>query len=155
MSVAIVDAGPKKISRSIEVAAPAHDIFEIIADPRRHCELDGSGTVKDNVSGPERLTKDAKFSTKMKQYGFPYKITSVVTDFEDDTVVEWQHPLGHRWRWEVKPLTGDTTLVTETFDFTRLSGAKAGGLKWFGSLKQNASGIESTLTKLQAKFAAS
>ncbi len=107
------------------------------------------------MSGPERLAKDAKFSTKMKQYGFPYKITSVVTDFEADQVVEWQHPLGHRWRWEVRPLSDDATLVTETFDFSRLSGAKAGGLKWFGSLKQNASGIEATLTKLQSRFAAS
>lgn len=155
MSVANVDAGPKKISRSIEVAAPVHDIFQIVADPRRHSELDGSGTVRDNVSGPERLSDGAKFTTNMKLYGIPYKITSVVTDFEDDAVVEWQHPLGHRWRWEVRPLSDDTTAVTETFDYSRLSGVKAGGLKWFGSLKQNASGIESTLTKLQARFAAS
>ncbi len=106
-----------------------------------------------NVTGPQRLSADAKFSTKMKQYGFPYKITSVVTDFDDGKVVEWQHPLGHRWRWELKALSDDTTLVTETFDFSRLGGAKAGGLKWFGSLKQNVKGIEASLTQLQAKYA--
>jgi hypothetical protein len=68
--------------------------------------------------------------------------------------VEWQHPLGHRWRWELAPVTDGSTLVTETFDYSRLSGAKASGLKWFGSLKNNVTGIEATLTNLQAKYAA-
>lgn len=108
----------------------------------------------DNVTGPQRLSADARFSTKMKMYGVPYKITSVITDFEDGRVVEWQHPLGHRWRWELKPLSADTTLVTETFDYSRLGAAKANGLKWFGALSQNIKGIESTLTQLQSRFAA-
>jgi hypothetical protein len=152
MTVTTVDAGPGKISRSAEVNAPASEIFEMIADPTRHGELDGSGTVKSTISGPDRLTKGAKFSVNMKQFGTPYKITSVVTDFDDGRVVEWQHPLGHRWRWELPPLSDHLTQVTETFDYSGLSGAKAGGMKLFGSLKKNAAGIEATLLQLQAKY---
>lgn len=154
MTVNVVDAGLGKVSRSAEVNAPASEIFEMVADPRRHGELDGSGTVKDTVSGPERLSAGAKFSVKMKQYGFPYQITSQVIDFVDGSVVEWRHPLGHSWRWELTPLSGHATLVTETFDYSRLGPAKVGGLKLFGTLHHNASGIEATLAKLQARYSA-
>src|ERR1700678_60422 len=119
MTVTVVDAGPGKISRSIEVNAPAAEIFELVADPRRHGELDGSGTVLNTVSGPDRLNDGAKFSVRMKQYGFPYQITSQVIDFTDGQVVEWRHPLGHSWRWELTPQSERTTLVTETFDYSR------------------------------------
>ena len=49
MTVTVVDAGPRRVSRSVEVAAPATELFEMAADPRRHSELDGSGTVRDNI----------------------------------------------------------------------------------------------------------
>jgi len=152
MAVNIVDAGPRKISRSAQVNAPADDIFEIVADPRRHHELDGSGTVRDAIDGPDRLSAGAKFSIRMKQYGVPYRITSHVTEFADGRVLEWQHPLGHRWRWELTPLSDRTTLVTETFDYSHSGAAKVSGLKWFGSLKHNVAGIEATLGQLQARY---
>lgn len=152
MTVNIVEAGPGKISRSAEVNMAADEIFAMVADPRRHHELDGSGTVQDTIDGPQRLSAGAKFSVRMKQYGIPYRITSTVTEFVDGRVVEWQHPLGHRWRWELTPLSDQATLVTETFDYTPLSGAKVNGLKWFGGLKHNAAGIEATLRQLQEKY---
>jgi hypothetical protein len=152
MTVTTVDAGPRKIARAAEVNAPAAEIFEIVADPRRHHELDGGGTVQNAITGPDRLSADATFSVQMKQYGVPYKITSKVIDFADGSVVEWQHPLGHSWRWELKPLTENTTLVTETFDYSRISGAKVSGLKMFGTFKSNAANIEATLRQLQAKY---
>jgi hypothetical protein len=153
MTVNIVDAGPGKISRSVDVNAPADEIFAIVADPRRHHELDGSGTVIDAIDGPERLSSGARFSVRMKQYGVHYRITSHVTEFADGRVLEWQHPLGHRWRWELTPLSDRSTLVTETFDYSQIGAAKATGLKWFGSLKHNVAGIEATLRQLQAKYA--
>ena len=79
--VTTVDAGPHKVSRRVVVNAPAADVFALVSNPHRHPELDGSGTVRDTpVSGPETLTRGARFSVGMKQYGVPYKITSTVTD---------------------------------------------------------------------------
>lgn len=49
MTVVVVDAGPRRVSRSVEVAALAAELFAIVADPRCHSELDGSGTVRDNI----------------------------------------------------------------------------------------------------------
>jgi uncharacterized protein YndB with AHSA1/START domain len=152
MTVDAVDVGPRKVSRTVEVAAPAAEIFDLVADPRRHGELDGSGTVQDTVDGPPRLAKDAKFSVKMKQYGVPYRITSRVTEFADGRVVEWRHPLGHRWRWELAPLSETSTRVTETFDYSTVLSVQAKALELFGFPTQNANGIEATLRQLQARF---
>ncbi|MGO9253836.1 MAG: dimethyladenosine transferase, partial [Mycobacterium sp.] len=46
MTVTVVDAGPHQVSRSVEVAAPVEELYALAADPRRHRELDGSGTVR-------------------------------------------------------------------------------------------------------------
>ena len=152
MTVTVVDAGPRKISRAAEVQAPAAEIFDIVADPHRHGELDGSGTVMSTVAGPGRLAKGATFSVKMKQHGAPYRITSRVTDYVDGSVVEWRHPMGHRWRWELVPLSEDSTRVTETFDYSQISSVNAKALELFGMPKQNAAGIEATLRQLQERY---
>ncbi len=152
MTVTVVDAGPHKVSRTVQVQAPAAEIFDIVADPHRHGELDGSGTVMDTVTGPQRLAKDAKFSVQMKQHGVPYRITSTVTDYDDGRVVEWRHPMGHRWRWELTPLSENSTRVTETFDYSQIGSVKAMGLELFRVPKQNAAGIEATLRQLEARY---
>jgi uncharacterized protein YndB with AHSA1/START domain len=155
MNVTVVDAGPHQVSRSVEVAAPAAELYALAADPRRHRELDGSGTVRDNTRTPTELVVGSKFSTKMKMYGLPYRITSTVTALKPNEVVEWRHPVGHRWRWEFEALSPTLTRVTETFDY-RNAGAIKNKLKYYeriGARKANASGIEATLAKLRDRYA--
>jgi hypothetical protein len=148
--VTIVDAGTRKVARQVVVRAPAADLFALVADPHRHGELDGSGTVKETVSGPSRLSRGAKFSVGMKQYGVPYKITSTVTAFEDGRLVEWQHPLGHRWRWELVETEPGATQVTETFDYTTAKAPKV--LELMKIPAANASGITKTLQSLATRY---
>lgn len=145
------DAGPHAVSRSVQVAAPVAEIFALIVDPHRHPEIDGSGTVRDSdVKGPHKLSKGDKFTVGMTQYGLPYKITSTATEVEENRVVEWQHPLGHRWRWELAEVSPGTTKVTETFNY---STAKLPlFIELTGFHKKNAEGIESTLTSLAARY---
>ncbi|MGB9226504.1 SRPBCC family protein [Mycobacterium sp.] len=157
MTVTVVDAGPRRVSRSVEVAAPAAELFAMAADPRRHHELDGSGTVRDNIKAPAKMAVGSKFSTKMKMYGLPYRITSTVTGLKTDELVEWRHPFGHRWRWEFEALSPTLTRVTETFDYSDAGGLK-NGLKYYermGYAKGNGAGIEATLTKLRDRYAGS
>ena len=138
----------ERVSRSATVDAPAAELFAIVADPRRHHELDGSGTVGDNVSGPSLLSSGAKFGTKMKMFGVPYRITSTVTKFEPDRLIEWRHPMGHRWRWEFEPVDATHTLVTETFDYR----GGSFGIRLLGFDKRNATGIQATLDQLQTRY---
>lgn len=155
MTVSVVDAGPHQVSRSVEVAAPAAELYAMVADPRRHHELDGSGTVGDNISVPADVAVGSKFSTKMKMYGVPYRITSRVTALKPNELFEWRHPLGHRWRWEFESLSPTLTRVTETFDYSG-AGVIKNGLKYYelmGFVKANATGIESTLANLRDRYA--
>lgn len=86
----------------------------------------------------------------MKQFGVPYTITATVTGFDDKQLLEWQHPLGHRWRWELTAIDAGTTEATETFDY---AGAKSPRmLELFGQPKANGAGITKTLQALVARF---
>lgn len=152
-AITTVDRGPRVIARSVTVNAPAGELFALVNDPRKHGLVDGSGTVRDNVKGPSALSQGAKFTTAMRMYGVPYRITCTVTDHVDTPehkVVEWAHPAGHRWRWEFTPTADGRTEVTESFDSRR---SKLG--KFFeivGVADQNAAGITETLSGLAAKY---
>jgi hypothetical protein len=78
-----------------------------------------------------------------------------VTALQPDEVVEWRHPVGHRWRWEFESLTPALTRVTETFDYRDAGAVKnaVGYYNLIGALKFNATGIEATLAKLRDRYA--
>ena len=140
-------APEQQISRDIVIAAPPAKVFAVLVDPRRHTDFDGSGTVKNAVSGPDRLSKGAKFGTSMKMFGLPYRIPNTVVEFEEDRRIAWAHPGKHRWRYELEAVEGGTR-VTETCDF---STSPAGGvMARLPIARWNAEGIEKTLPKLKA-----
>ncbi|WIM86725.1 SRPBCC family protein [Candidatus Mycobacterium wuenschmannii] len=155
MTVHVVDAGPRRICRSVEVAAPAEELYAMAADPRRHHELDGSGTVRTNISMPSNLVVGSKFSTRMKVLGVPYRITSTVTALTPNELFEWRHPVGHHWRWQFESLSPTTTRVTETFDYHDAGPIKnaIGYYHLIGATKFNVTGIEKTLAKLEDRYA--
>ena len=71
----IVDTGhPYRRAGRILVKAPAPVIFDILADPSRHPEFDGSGTVvSSTAASPQRLRQGATFGMSMR-LGVPYAI---------------------------------------------------------------------------------
>jgi hypothetical protein len=154
MTVTPVDTGPNQVSRTVEVHAAAAELFALVSDPRRHHELDGSGTVGDTIDGPDRLVPGARFSTKMRVFGLPYHLTSTVIAVKPGALVEWSHPAGHHWRWEFAAVSATLTRVTETFDY-RDTGPLKDRLRFYqrtGFVKRNAAGIEATLAKLRDRF---
>ena len=154
MTISVIDAGARQVSRWVEVAAPAAELFAYVADPRRHHEVDGSGTVRENITAPATLAVGDRFSTEMRLLGLPYRITSTVTAVKPGALIEWRHPFGHRWRWEFDEISPTLTRVTETFDF-RDTGAVKDTLNYYtlmGFKKGNARGIEATLAKLRDRY---
>lgn len=145
-----VQAGPRRISRRVSVGASAADLFAIIADPRRHGEWDGSGTVGDAVTSDGPLRAGARFSVRMHQFGLPYRITSTVTAYEADRLLEWSHPAGHRWRYEFKETAPGRTEVTETWDYSTSKAPKV--LELMGMPARNTAGIEATLAQLKTRY---
>lgn len=120
----ILDTGDERIvSAQIEIDAPPEVIFDILIQPRRHREIDGSQSVQAVIEGPERLSPGATFKMKMK-IGFNYWVTNKVIVFEPNRRITWAHLLGNQWTYELTPLDGNRTLVRETNNI-RAAGWKA------------------------------
>ncbi len=138
------------VSDSIVIDAPAHVIFDILADPRQHSRIDGSGSVQEVTIGPERLSEGAKFGARMKMFGMPYKITNRVVEFEEDARIAWRHFGGHRWRYLLEPLGESQTTVTEQFDYSHHPALGARAIEAAKFPARNRQGITATLTTLKA-----
>jgi uncharacterized protein YndB with AHSA1/START domain len=108
------------------IAAEPEAIFDLLADPSRHREIDGSGTVRD-PRGPAvaRLQLGSRFGMSMKM-GVPYAMESRVIEFDEPRRIAWEtvgptrfgrYFGGRTWRYELEPVDGGT-LVRETWDPT-------------------------------------
>ena len=106
----------KIVSVTVTVNATPQQIFDLLADPSKHGEIDGSGSIQNaQSSAPERLAMGAKFGMDMK-IGVSYKITNEVVEFDEPHRIAWRHFGGHVWRYILEPTDGGT-LVTEQFDW--------------------------------------
>jgi hypothetical protein len=141
-------ASPKVISESIDIVAPPEVVFSILADPAQQSRIDGSGSVRGLLKGPERLSKGATFGVDMKLFGVPYKIRNTVVEFEEGRRVAWRHFGGHRWRYVLEPISGGTR-VTESFDYSMYGAAQRLLIELAGFPARNRAGIAGTLVKLK------
>jgi len=86
------------------IPAPAEKIFALIADPSRHPEIDGSGTVRKAKDGAQCLTLGSKFGMSMKM-GLPYSMIGARLGG------------GRIWRYELEPVANGTR-VRESWDIS-------------------------------------
>jgi uncharacterized protein YndB with AHSA1/START domain len=109
------------VERVIPAAPEA--IFDLLADPSRHQEIDGSGTVREAKGGSERLGLGSTFGMSMKM-GVPYSMVSTVIELDENRLIAWQttgptaigkHVGGRIWRYELEPVDGGTK-VSESWD---------------------------------------
>lgn len=140
----------RSVSVSRVIPAPAEDVFAVVADPSRHPEIDGSGTVKRlRRSTDERLRMGSRFGMGMR-IGIPYVIKNVVVEYEENRLIAWRHVGRHRWRYELEPVEGGTR-VTHTFDWS-----KALSRRWIEAMRypeKNQRSMEKTLERLEAAVA--
>jgi len=114
------------VERVIDATPEA--IFALLADPSRHHEIDGSGTVNDAKNTAERVKLGDEFGMAMK-HGISYSTHNVVVEFDDNRRIAWQHttagPIGTilgsgaLWRYELEPLA-EGTRVRESWDISRV-----------------------------------
>jgi hypothetical protein len=112
----IVDTGiPLFLKTQLEIKAPPKVIFDLIADPKSHTKIDGSGMLKGELKAPERLYLGASFGMKMR-LGIPYIIKNTVLEFEENKSIAWRHLLHNVWRYELIEIDPRTTLVIQSWD---------------------------------------
>jgi len=136
-------------SRSISVTrlihAPASRIFDLLADPRQHVRMDGSGSVSSVKSAPERLALGSSFSMHMKM-GLGYVTRNRVVEFQENRLIAWHHFALFVWRYDLESVDGGT-LVTESFDYDR---PWAFAIIALGFPERNRRAMEGTLARLEA-----
>ncbi len=109
------------------IAAPPEAIFALVADPRRHHDIDGSGTVREAKDTPERLTLGSKFGMSM-HWGIGYSMVNEVIEYSENRRIAWQTRVdsgiagkfvgGRIWRYELEPVDGGTR-VRESWDISQ------------------------------------
>jgi uncharacterized protein YndB with AHSA1/START domain len=123
-----VTDNPDVVSVERLIAAPPEAIFTLLADPNRHRDIDGSGSVRGARGGATTLSLGSRFGMSMK-IGLPYRMVNTVIEFEENRRIAWQTKgpsrigalVGGRiWRYELEPTDGGT-LVRESWDISRES----------------------------------
>ncbi len=126
------------ITVSRRIGSPASVIFQVLADPDRHRDLDGSGMLRGMVSGSRISGVGDIFVMKMyfTELG-EYEMNNHVVEYEPDRRIGWEpeagrgHPntapeaerqarWGQRWSFELTPDGPDATIVTEIFDCSQV-----------------------------------
>lgn len=140
---------PRKTAARIIIAAPAKMIFDLLANPASHQLFDGSETIQQSISGPERLFLGAKFSMAMK-IKIPYRIKNTVVAFEENKKISWCHLMKWTWTYELADLGNGSTQVTESFDASAIPGYAAHWLKMTGALAHNPKWMAKSLVRLKS-----
>jgi uncharacterized protein YndB with AHSA1/START domain len=126
------------ITVSRRICAPASEIFQLLANPGRHRDLDGSGMLRGLVSGTTISRVGDVFVMQMyfAELG-DYQMINHVVEYEPDRRIGWEPEAGHghpnaepaadrparwgqRWSFELTPDGPDATVVTEIFDCSRV-----------------------------------
>jgi hypothetical protein len=135
---------PVAVSRRI--CAPAHDIFQVLADPVRHPEFDGSESLRGAASSAVISGVGDVFVMKMYfAHLGDYEMNNHVVEFEPDRRIGWEpeawrgHPSvvpdssdparwGQRWSYQLTPDGPDATVVTEIYDCSRAPEEERAGM---------------------------
>ena len=135
------------VSRVIKASPEA--IFDVLTDPARHAEIDGSGMVQKLRRESKRVELGSKFGMDMKMGILPYRMTSTVKEFDENRLIAWAHLGKHRWRYELEPVAetdGGGTKVTESFDWSTAISPKV--IELAGYPKKHLANMEATLERL-------
>ncbi|TWD15951.1 SRPBCC family protein [Marihabitans asiaticum] len=115
------------VQRTID--ASAKDLFEVLTNPEKHAQLDGSGFVR-SVDQADRIQSVGQvFTMNMEgdHMGGEYQTDNHVTAYAENKMVGWQtapagtEPKGWEWLWELEPEGSDSTVVTLTYDWDKVT----------------------------------
>jgi hypothetical protein len=153
-----------EVSRRIE--APAARIFEILSNPRRHTDFDGSNMLRGANSNRPISGIGDTFTMKMHRLGRDYLMVNRVVEFDPDRRIFWEPapgdvetaggepakigiPAGYRWGYVLTPDGAEATVVTEVFDYGPLSELLREDGEWINGTNPVLESMTTTLGRLE------
>ena len=121
------DQTPRLVSASRTVAAPAGRIFELIADPAQQPRWDGNDNLGHADEGQRVHAVGDVFS--MHNANGAVRENHVV-EFAEGRRIAWMpaepggEPIGQVWRWDLDPVDDTHTVVTHSYDWSKLADEK-------------------------------
>ncbi|CCH74621.1 SRPBCC family protein [Nostocoides australiense] len=116
---------------TVERVIPASTaaIFDILSNPLRHADLDGSGFIRSDAGAQRIQAVGDVFTMNMEgeHMGGEYQTDNHVTGYADNALLAWQtapagtEPPGWEWVWELEPQGPDSTLVRHTYDWSKVT----------------------------------
>ena len=114
------------VQRTID--APAKDVFEVLTNPERHAELDGSGFVRSDEKTDRIQAVGDVFTMNMTgdHMGGDYQTDNHVNAYDENKMVGWQtapagtEPKGWEWLYTLEADGSDSTVVTLTYDWSKV-----------------------------------
>ena len=151
----------KKISVSRTIAATPKDIFAVISNPARHAEFDGSGQIVSDEKSDRVTANGQMFTMNMnaEHMGGDYQTDNHVTGFDENRLIAWKtapagtEPKGWEWMYELTPEGTDQTVVTLTYDWSKVTDKELLKKVSFPLIQEEA--LEDSLARLASAVAGS
>ncbi|HEY2215056.1 MAG TPA: hypothetical protein VGH31_08375 [Acidimicrobiales bacterium] len=146
---------PVSVSRRIE--APAAAIFNLLVQPDRHPDFDGSAMLRPGANNEAIAGVGDVFVTKMYFEAMgDYEMYNQVVVFETGQSIAWEpgNPEldrnGSRWRYDLAPDGPSATVVTETYDCTdspeNVRAAVDNGKAWLAAMSETLERLDQLAT---------
>lgn len=112
------------VSRVIN--ASAADIFDLLSNPDRHTEFDGSGFIR-SAEKPQRIQAVGdvfRMNMEGDHMGGEYQVDNHVVGFQPGKLIAWKtapagtEPPGWEWVYELTSEGSDSTEVSLTYDWS-------------------------------------
>jgi uncharacterized protein YndB with AHSA1/START domain len=115
------------VQRTID--APSQALFEVLSNPQRHRELDGSGFVLSDEKSDRITAAGQVFRMNMAgdHMGGEYQTDNHVNAYDPNHMIGWRtapagtEPPGWEWLWVLKSQGTDSTAVTLTYDWSKVT----------------------------------
>lgn len=119
----------KQITVQRTIDASSQDVFDVLSNPERHAEIDGSGFVIGDEKSDRVTASGQVFTMNMTgdHMGGDYQTDNHVTGYDKNHLIAWQTapagttPPGWEWTWQLQAQGSGATDVTLTYDWSKVT----------------------------------
>lgn len=139
-----------QIHATTTVDAPAETVFDVLADPSTHQEIDGTGWVRESLDGTPLTGTGQIFRIAMHHDNHPnkyYEMSNRVEVFDRPRSIAWQPGQGPNdagnlmpgddlefggwvWRYDLEAVGPSQTRVTLRYDWSNVPAAHRGDIEF-------------------------